>query len=158
MSRWPAAWPRRVSPEAIGLARAYSFATFCRGRGRQAFPRAACVMLSIPVFLGGAVASRVCQSCGTGPPPYARRRARSEPSLLSVVERSPLGKSVLRFSSKGKINNRPPFCESIIRQFSLKLGQSGVIDAVSMKTRTKLYVRIISVLPNVWRRPNINKH
>lgn len=115
MSRWPAAWPRRVSPEAIGLARAYSFATFCRGRGRQAFPRAACVMLSIPVFLGGAVASRVCQSCGTGPPPYARRRARSEPSLLSVVERSPLGKSVLRFSSKGKINNRPPFCESIIR-------------------------------------------
>lgn len=109
MSRWPIAWPRRVSPEAVGLTRAYSFADVSyRGRGRRAARR----LLSIPVFLGGAVEPRVCQSCGTGPPPFAGRRARSEPLLLPVVERSPLGKSVLRFSSERKINTGPPFCES----------------------------------------------
>lgn len=93
MSRWPAAWPRRVSPEAVGLTRAYSFATVSYpGRGLEARPRAP-VMLSIPVFLGGALGSRVCQPCGTGPPPRACRRSRLEPSLPPVIERSPLGKS-----------------------------------------------------------------
>lgn len=116
MSCWPAVRPRRVSPEAVGLARAFR----SRLEPTSRPPRSSAVMLSIRFPLAGVAGCRVPPPA-TGATPFASRRARSEPSLLRVLVRAIKVSPWLHLERRRK-SIRAPFCESILR--SLKLGRS----------------------------------